>query len=457
LSYLTNLVDFLGTPAGIAALLLAGVLVVWAGLDTTLRWGLVGLVIYATSLQKYGDEWIVESPPFAFPLEGMVRLGRPLAIIGLAILLALAVANAVRSRRYWGYPPAVLYLLLFMQLAIAFKLLSEGDQGFALMTLTTNLLMFMALISTVGVWLRGERDVANAALAIVVSAAAFTIASAYQAYVDPFPLAVAHGRFQGTTGNAQHAAVFLAGAVPAILYGVERPDQRLYGRLVLLLLLASVAYLLYWTGSRTGMAMAAIAGLVVFSGRSKRLRVILAPGIVISSFGLGLLALAAPDQLGGLVPGEDTRTHVWASQLRDFFENPLFGAEMSGDRLGYGENSWLAMAAGVGLVGLAPMLVFGVGVASMMINLWNSRLPEADRRAADMVVAGLAVLLAGSIMEAYLLGNLNAPIMYLYVYAMAGDILLRRAKQYRAHGRVQSASSVPTGARTHIDGIGARS
>jgi hypothetical protein len=116
-----------------------------------------------------------------------------------------------------------------------------------------------------------------------------------------------------------------------------------------------------------------------------------------------------------------------------FLEYPVFGvSEIDGGRLGFGESSWLAMAANAGLIGLVPLLLFGLGAIAL---IWRLLWVRSDNRTrAGVAAAGLASLLAGSIFEAYLLGSLSAPFMITCVYvALAARILAPLSLRRRAN------------------------
>ena len=119
-----------------------------------------------------------------------------------------------------------------------------------------------------------------------------------------------------------------------------------------------------------------------------------------------------------------------------FLLNPLFGEEINGGRLGFGENSWLAIAATTGLLGLIPMLNFGLASLSILRNLSSARFNLEERQQAAVVNAGLSSLLVGSIFEAYLLGTLCAPILFTMLYATIGNALLTFARQRAIVGRI---------------------
>jgi hypothetical protein len=135
---------------------------------------------------------------------------------------------------------------------------------------------------------------------------------------------------------------------------------------------------------------------------------------------------------------ENTRSEVWDTMWNLFLENPVFGADIIGTRLGFGESSWLAIAADTGVIGLGPLLLFGFSSLNMMYRLRVGSWDHATQLRASVVIAGMASLLAGSIFEAYLLATLSAPIFLVMLYSILGYALLN-AERIRRSARFGGA------------------
>jgi hypothetical protein len=125
-----------------------------------------------------------------------------------------------------------------------------------------------------------------------------------------------------------------------------------------------------------------------------------------------------------LASTENTRSHVWRAQWRGFVNNPIFGTPLWGGRMGFGENSWLAVAASLGIIGFVPMLIMGGLLLSMCQDLYFRWKVKRDLKY-QVVLATLLCLLAGSILEAYLLATLSFPLFVLLFFTSAGDFLLK--------------------------------
>jgi O-antigen ligase len=396
-----------------------------------LRWFFVALCGFAASLSKFTDEWITEPPPLVFPLEQLREAGRPLAIVLLGLLLLLA----FRSRNGWRFsftPNPVPYLVL-VQVFVVVKTLLYGNVGFALLSAMTFGAVVWVVIQGPSRWLQDERNFRLGVCAIAMVSVIFIIVNTYQAKIDPYPITFVHGQFLGTTGNPQHAAVLLATAVPCFLFLVAHPTgpnwiRRLWG-----VILVPIALGLFLTGSRTG-AISAVIGILVFYRRRGGTILRLGLGAAIlaisfsylsSDFGSNLGVLDFSASVNKLSSVNDTRTQVWQSMWHSFSENPLFGAPLEGDRLGYGENSWLATGATVGLLGFIPLVMFGIECLKTIYRLDKiaNRKPNLYYHC-SVVIAGLSSLLIGSVAEAYLLGNITFSMLALLLYLVLGNYLL---------------------------------
>jgi hypothetical protein len=131
----------------------------------------------------------------------------------------------------------------------------------------------------------------------------------------------------------------------------------------------------------------------------------------------------------------NTRAEVWGYMLNDFSNNIMFGAPLYGDRMGYGENSWLAAGGNLGLVGFIPMTLMGWESLKMIWQL--NQLGNRNRYyffQSSAVMAGLGSLLIGSIFEPFLLGNITFSLMAFLTYLVMGGYLLEvdRVRTYYA-------------------------
>jgi hypothetical protein len=92
-----------------------------------------------------------------------------------------------------------------------------------------------------------------------------------------------------------------------------------------------------------------------------------------------------------------------------FFDHPIFGGPVEGDRLTFGESTWLGAAAGLGIAGLAPMLMLLSRTLGLAARFWKTQGTLGNAKANAMILAVVMVSVAGSFFEAFLFGVLTLP------------------------------------------------
>jgi hypothetical protein len=194
--------------------------------------------------------------------------------------------------------------------------------------------------------------------------------------------------------------------------------------------LGLIVFGLIWTGSRTGTLSAIVAILLFYRYRGGQFlhwvlmfAIIL---VIIFSFmpnDLGLFDLGS--SLDKLSSQRNSREDVWEAQWRAFMNYPIFGQPFTGDRLRYGENSWLAAGAALGLLGFVPLVLFGLESVKMIRRLDRFAIKCPDYYMhCSVVIAGLVSLLLGSVTEAYLLANITFSLLAILLYQAMGTYLL---------------------------------
>lgn len=413
-NYLDQMLALLGRPVGWAMVLWLAVLLIAATQTAVARWGLLATIMFAASLGKENradrgaEELTVQ---LISPLNEMQALGRP---ITMALLVTAAVVVLITARGPRGRVAQTAWWLLPVQGVLLLKMLASGMTFYAVFSALTYALWFYVFGIGLSQWVRTPADLLWAIRTPCVASALFCIGNVTQAAVDPTPLLMG-SRFTGTTGNPQFAAVLLGLTVPATAYlaahrGLRVPERAAWGALLL-----AQAGLTVWTGSRTGALMAVLSVCLVFRRKFGHLVFV---GIMLA----GAVAWVGSTfneyvQVDYLVRTDDTRSEMWAGMWYGFANYPVFGMPQSAtaDRLGFAENSWLAMACACGMIGLAPLIAFGAKLLGEMG--WLGRLAAArprQARLADLLTASLLALLVGSVFEAYLLGVINFPLPFLY-------------------------------------------
>ncbi|MEM7554656.1 MAG: O-antigen ligase domain-containing protein [Cyanobacteria bacterium P01_A01_bin.84] len=437
--YISKLFNLILSPYSIVGLVVGLLILEKAKHSQRLSWLLFSLCCFCASLNKYEDQW-VSAPPLVFPLEQLRGAGRPLTIILLGVLLLLGFMTKTKWRQIF-IPEAVKYLIL-VQVVFFIKIIAYGDIVFAFLAGFTFAGLATMVIKGPACWLQDGKSFHLGVWSLGMVGVIFGIINTFQASINMSALTFSHGRFSGTTGNAQHAAVLLAATIPSIIFLIETNKKWNLTKLVWVGSLILVSYFLFLTGSRTGVSMAIISVLSFYRHRVPKLIgfgfIVFAIAVLVSPFlDLDTTAINAPITERYISAG-NSREGAWLGLWNDFISYPLFGAPLRGGRLGFGENSWLAVGSTAGLLGFIPMLMFGFECLKMLFKLDNLYRRESRYHLqVSTVIAALASFLVGSFTEAFLLGNLTFPVMALLVYLSLGKYLL---DVDRVHSQYQDVS-----------------
>ena len=446
MDFVNQLGNFIATPFGF--ILLGGGL--FLGLQANqkrplLGWFLVAIFGFSASLNKFGNEFIKEPPPLVFPLQQIREVGRPLTIV----LLVLLIFIALKAKNIWRkkiMPQPLIYLIL-VQSVIFFKILVYGNLDFAFLSAATFGGLVLMVILGPSRWLQNDHNFQLGVWAIAMVGVIFGVANGYQALIDKYAITFVHGWFLGTTGNPQQAALLIYPILPCILFFIIRREERYFIiRLLWLSLLLVALFSLFMTGSRSGTMMGILSLLVFFrSNNSKTIWGILLFGLIITT----LLPLLNPIDINStnyinsdpseqfLTPvldkwmkGENTRSGVWNGYWQAFVNYPLFGIPFEGERLYFGESSWLGILGSLGIVGAIPMLMFGFKCLVMINKLHHLSIirPEYYLKC-SVIIGGLTSLLIGGFSEAHLLGNLTFSVLAVLVYIALGSYILEVAER----------------------------
>ena len=176
---------------------------------------------------------------------------------------------------------------------------------------------------------------------------------------------LAGGRLMGITGNPQGMALMVAVSLLPAAYLVARPAEPKFWRLCSGIVAGMLMMMLLWTGSRTGVLIAAVGVTATFWSRLGRF---VAVGLV-----TGLVAWLAIQvysestvTIAEMFTRGDTRSQVWRALWEGFLSSPAFG-KMEGV-YGTGESSYLAVASEMGLFGLVPLCAFLFATGVSMVE-----------------------------------------------------------------------------------------
>lgn len=414
---LSNLLDQLLSPMGVGLIILFLIAITSFKTNPWTKWILLGVFGYLLTLYGYSDQFIEVPPPLVEPLQTLRTQGRNLSILLLVLLIVLSFQASVALKI-----PRPFVFIFLIQLLLTIKVVFQGNAqiGVFLFLSFLGILFVASKIIKYGLNQDGSYD--GLFLFALIAGVFFMGGTIYQYRIDPYPITFTQGRLLGTTGNPQHAAVILALSIPSLFYFYFRLKNNL-SKAGLLVIAAVTFYLLYLTGSRTGILMAVLGMLSIIIGNFK----FGFTYVLIIGIGALVYSILFPAQVNNLFQestvnqritvldlNQNTRAQVWAIQWRQFQNYPVFGAPLRGDRFRFAENSWLAGAAAVGILGFVFMLGFGFSVIRKLIQVKNKQTLEYQS-----IRAGIIILLGGSFTEAYLLGNLSYPLLVLVAYLMA--------------------------------------
>lgn len=382
---------------------------------------LFGLVIAAAAVVKPPQMLIAETfggaPTFWGPLEILANNNREICA---ALCLVIAVVCRPRSP-FLGF----LGVAAFLHLQIFFKnLYYEAPDAFsvfiaAMIVLTTG----ASYAASSAQRAAGPAGVRNALTTpLVVASIVFASANLAQFVLGRDATMTVGGRFSGITSNPQMFTLCLSIIIPTMLYVYHAVSG--WRRLLPMALLPFVIYFAVLTGSRLAILVLCTSVLLFYRTRLGKLSAAIAPlvvvGIIVSYFETIDFDLSGSRSFSV----ENTRDHVWSALLHDFVEHPLLGKPLDqGERLGFGENSFLAAGAGLGIVGFATVLIFAVFLIDTMRRLVALERSLGWVPELSLCFSVIGSTLVGSFFEAVLLGIFTMPLIAaLHVALWASNI-----------------------------------
>jgi hypothetical protein len=403
--------DTMTRPEGVIGLLVMISILIAHFASKELKWWIMALVLWLSSLAFQINVGEAQPVPLAPPLQQIRVNARPLCL-AMTFTLLIPTFMAARGWRYHRVGGGILALFIF-QCLLAIRISMSDISSRGELGIVVFLMVFLTFGVGLGKWLQDWTDARKAVRIIVVAGLLFMAGTAYQLLMNRTSI-IRQGRLTGTAGNAQHAGTLLALMLPPLCYMIIRRGQRYAYRVLLSAATGVMIVMQVWTGSRTSFLMGLVGLLIFFRTRIGRL---LGVSVLTSIFVIAALQIYAESTatFTEMFTRGDTRSHVWSAMLQHFYDHLAFG--QIGDTFGVGESSYLALAANMGLAGLIPMtIVFGI-VGWQLIRLQRVRKQLGEHiLLADLVTAGPIALATGAIFEGYLLGIVAIAIFTLYIY-----------------------------------------
>jgi hypothetical protein len=408
------------------------------------RWWLLALLLFFSPLIPAVSELL--SGRTITPFHQMQVYGRP--ICGALLVLLLI---PIFSDRGWRMKlisgSAIAYLVFELIFSARFAVGGTALRGI----FGAVLFMLIFAVFAIGLprWLQDMFSIRAMLRSIAVAGLLMVVGTLIQLTVNRGAI-IAQDRLYCLTGNPQQAGLVLGMTLLPTAFLAAWKGELKFLRLVWAVLSAIMVLLLVWTGSRTGVLVAAIGLVLLFRRHVGRM--------LLFSMVCGTLVMLGAqmwfdisDPAGRLLSGVDSRTHVWLQLIRDFMSNPVFGV---GEAQGLAsESSYLSVAARVGMVGLVPLAIALTIIVTDLIRLHRVRhLLREQSMLVDLVIGGMVAVLFGALLEGYLIGVIAHQVFILYIYlatitflldAAAFNAALWQSEQTRAAFRFDQQSLAP--------------
>ena len=419
--YLDQAITLLTGPLGIFAVL--GVLVVCFLATQGTRWQarLIGVLFFLSTQARFVSAFD-EAGPLLPVLNELREYGR-IGCLTLSILLT-AIFLSFHARVPRLSTAVKFYLLVQLVATISYALVGNWLGALFQLPFAAFPAILMGLITSDDSEEMGQvlRDVLH------TSALLFLSTNLLQYAVNPSPLYLANGLFTGNTGNPQAAAIFLA-IIGSGCIGLGFKSESSRQKWLNFSFAGAAILLLMLTGSRTGtlmLGLGILASLIPTSARLMSFATIAVAGLAILYMSGVFDGLIGTSGMAKITSTENSRSEVWAAQVRNFLRSPLFGSPFPANgRHAFGESSWFGAASAMGLAGLLPLIAFAVSILHSGFKFMQLPAHARNLWQPSLILAGFATVLAGSVTEAYLLGVATAPVMWIILLSQACDVAVR--------------------------------
>ncbi len=388
---------------------------------------MLGILLFLASIGVARDWLGTIYGSWILPLQQ----GRNVAFSALAILLVIGAITLISNSRV-GRIPLVSWLVLAIGLYQSMMRMSHEGGEAGLISIAFTLATILPLIVLLPAMASSRDELKNYAFIVAVGFLLFTGACVMQAVTDPSKLTIGlNDRFIGVSSNPQHAAVLGAGCmIFAAWRAWGEPLQR--GVIVWVSIFIACGIAVVLTGSRTGLAMAAV-GIAVLGYRRIGRSVLLLPIVLAVAFASLKIAeiLGVDLPFARLSEGGDTRSIAWAELIADFQSAPMTGVGM--EELEKSENSFLFAAAsfGIGMVGIT--LVLAIAMLAQCVAIFRATLRYRKLRpVADLVIGFNLAYLFGANFEGYIMSRNSGIMVLLLISASAGSVVLTAIRKAEA-------------------------
>lgn len=274
---------------------------------------------------------------------------------------------------------------------------------------------------------------------LVVASFGFLAANLLQYLINPAATMVVSNRFSGITCNPQMYALATAVLVPALLFQYAN-DHRLVSRAIVLFAFFVLVFFVVLSGSRLSLLLSAFSVLMFYRAKLAQLAKFALPVVLLAVLFLMFGENLPLDPESRIASTTNTRSDVWQRQVDGILAHPIFGQQLeAGQRLGFGENSYLAAGVAVGLPGL--FLVLGVAflILRQLLSLMQLEHRLGWRPELALPIAVLSACLLGAFFEAFLLGIFTLPLTALLYTVFISEAMIQRL----SHRPATAPTSLP--------------
>lgn len=403
--------DRLATPGG-AMLVVGGVMLaaLVVGVDR-FKWLILTLGIYLGSYaynRSGGDVDLEGIVPLPAPFSTIASLTQPLTF-GCLLLVAIACMKPVPWQRSKLVHPAAILLLLTL-LVITFRQFFGGLPERALFGVCIYTTVFLVLGMGLSRWLYDDSHIRTIARCVSWFAVLLCASTIVVLAID-WDAGFVSNRLTGITDNPQRTGIILALSFPFSLLLATDPGNTRQSRWLHLLIAATAAGFLVFTGSRTA-ALTLMVGTAVFF--RKRIGALAAAVLglavvflLVMSFAEGDLASARDN----VFRTNDTRSAIWISAFKTFLTSPLIGHPLDGNG---GESSYLTVAVQSGVLGVLPLVLMLLLLIRSMVKLSKFHNAGPYAPAINLGVASICQFMVVWLFEAYLVAFLTNTVFILY-------------------------------------------
>jgi hypothetical protein len=395
-----------------------------------LVWLLAAITIFLSSLSTYSKNEVlygIEVPNLIEPLETLRANGRLLSAGCLILLLFfnIIVNGSVKEPKLkkqmnFFLKDPLISLLVVVHALFIIKFLNDSPTYLLFASLLPQIFFFVLILTiyNLGRDLKTQKDFIIIVEYISLSAIIFILSNVVQFLIDQNAIFYAANLFVGTTGNPQHAAIFICMTLPSLLFSLEQGwiDKNKIKTFVCLLTICFSLYFLFRTGSRTGLICFAATSIFLIS------RTNLVASVTFLSFGTFIFAswgdMITKDSSDAISKlsntSADSREFVWKLAL-DNFNQYLFGIPFD-DELIFVESTWLSLLSRLGLLGFLISLPLVVNFFTKMKMLMSvDKIRREQKRQVTLITANFISAFVISFGEASLLGILTPYVIILMI------------------------------------------